>query len=249
MTKQDSTTTQDSPDKSYPPDHPLSGLGGHRGSGWPIIDSAQRAHLWIGDMLRRYHAEHPDGLANFRTDRAWEKLIEWQVAPGGWMPTWLHGSVVSFLQAGTPYSGPPWYNFAGHNQLGPDNPWSIQYRSILESVRVVKDAPGPPIRIEYRRGEYSMNRVPTYEQDLIFHRTKHGKELATMERHHMEEHLRMSAIKRQWDDSGQGQRWAEKQRLEQESIRARTAERAANGGKMPPFIYHQDPTRSKTRNL
>jgi hypothetical protein len=143
-----------------------------------INDSQQRNNLWIGRMLRRYHEEHPDGLARYRTQEQWVKTIEWQAAKGEVMPEFLSGAVAHFLQAGGLYIGRDGYWVAGSNRLGSDNPWSIKHRSILH--RVITFHNGEQSKIW--RDEYSINRIPSLEQDVAFQWAKYDKEKARQEK-------------------------------------------------------------------
>jgi hypothetical protein len=121
---------------------------------WPLSDPHLIANLWIGKQLRRYHASHPDGLAQYRSSRAWLKIIEWQTS-GERKPDNLGCHVAAFLQQGMPVGGPPWYNFKGPNKLGSQNPWAIQTR---------------------QGGDQLINRVPSPEADLEFQLDTREKE-------------------------------------------------------------------------
>jgi hypothetical protein len=170
----------------------------------PITDSQLQANLWIGEMLRRYHAKQPDGLARFRSVKAWLKIVEWQVAPGEHINEYLDCQLTAFLQAGMPRGGPPWYSLSGPNKLGSENPWSIQCR------------PGG-------RGEQSINRVPSAAQDLEFARDTREREEVESERNRQKERQRSDELHRAWLSSPIGKRYLESERKKKAEQAARLA--------------------------
>jgi hypothetical protein len=161
---------------------------------WPIIDSQACANLRIGEMLRRYHEKHPDGLAHFRTSEAWLKIIEWQLEPGEFASQYLDLHVCGFLQQGMRKAGPPYYGLDGPNRLGPNNPWSIQYRS---------------------GGKFSINRVPTAAEDDAFQRDTREEKLVKSELRQQKEAGRLAELHRQWEASPAGQLHVETKRQEE----------------------------------
>ena len=138
-----------------------------------ITDMQQQANLWIGVMLRRYAEKHPDGLAHYRTERAWGKLIEWQATsldPD--KPLYFDCKLSEFLHAGALRMGKFGYLEVGPNRLGSDNPWSILYRATQQKVDVVGR-----VRLKYYTEEYSINRMPTLDEDVASAWDKHYKRL------------------------------------------------------------------------
>jgi hypothetical protein len=98
----------------------------------------------------------------------------------------------------------------------------------------------PAICIKHCTEEYSINRVPSHEQDVAFQWEQHDKEKARSEQNRRREQLRVSALRQQWNDSETGKRYAEKQRLDRERSAAQQAFRAANGGKMVFTFKEED---------
>jgi hypothetical protein len=143
-----------------------------------ITDEQLRNNLWVATMLRRYNEQHPNGLARYRTQEQWVKLTEWQAAKGETKPEFLSGAVSHFLQAGGLYIGRDGYWVAGPNRLGSDNPWSIKYQSRLHRVITLNNG-------EQRKswiGEYSINRIRSLEEDVVFCWAKYDKEKARQEK-------------------------------------------------------------------
>jgi hypothetical protein len=115
------------------------------------------ANLVIGEALRLYAAEHPGGLAHFRTSRAWAKLIERQMKPGQQLPDQFHATLVGFLEA-------------GDNHIGSANPWSITCRFVPGPRRDLGVQRTDPRIVEAINSmgahrEYSIGRVRSREDN------------------------------------------------------------------------------------
>jgi hypothetical protein len=115
------------------------------------------ANLVIGAALRQYAAEHPGGLAHFRTSMAWAKLIERQMKPGQQLPDQFRSTLVGFLEA-------------GDNHIGSANPWSITCRFVPGPRRDLGGLRTDPRIVEAINSlgahrEYSIGRVRSREED------------------------------------------------------------------------------------
>jgi len=75
--------------------------------------------IWIGIILRRHYAVHPDSFTHWRKLNNWVKVLEWQMRPGQWKPEALNLGMRGFLTV-------------GDNIIGSKNPWSIAKQIVLK---------------------------------------------------------------------------------------------------------------------
>jgi hypothetical protein len=129
-----------------------------RRSVW-FAEKQYTASVIIGAALRRYAAQHLDGLVHYRTASAWAKLIERQVQPGQQLPDQFHATLVGFLEA-------------GDNHIGSANPWAIMRRFVPGPRRDLGGLQTNPRTVEAinslgARREYSIGRVRSHKEDCL----------------------------------------------------------------------------------